>query len=586
MYDRGLVEPGSSFDVDVILTSRSETPTECVVVTLSSEVAVSIPQGKTSATAAGRLAPDQSFRWEPGTLAVGEHRRRIRFSIAPNSPPSYRASGWSRVSYVIEVHVVIPMWIDRHAHFAVPVAAPARLPAGASTAALVATHPSGPRANQLYIEASLDATQLRPGDELRGDVSFANVSTKRIRRVTVAFVVFEHTREPLEANTIVARWAATLVSGAPIEDESYAFRFTIPRDLWPSFDARAFALQWQFVITADVVLGADVTLSIPLDVIRTPPGVEMPVSARRALPVGRQRLARLWAIVAQRVGLAYDEAEGAMLATRGAVSMKLVREAFQGTLGVVAHYRYPHLGLDLHFGERALFDPLLAKNRFVSPLESLNERYTIVGRDRDQLAAFFDPSLAQLLGTATSVVADDDLAHVRVAGVANSAQSLERVARDAVALLERLDRSIARIPVPRAMAPHERAWRDFAATLGGRFEAGRAWIHDANVQGFRCEIGTAWEPRDASKPRYTVVQFPIEPPLEREPHVEDAALSALARERLRALSTLEGFHATTTEIGFALASLTPDPSTLLAHLESIAEVLRALRGQVAAGPFR
>ncbi len=587
MFDRSPIEPGSTFGIEVILRSRSETPTEHVTVTLTADVSVAIPQGKTVAARQRRLAQPQTATWKPGMLGVGEHRQRAQFSIEPNTPPSYQAAaGWCRVAYLIEVHVAIPFWIDRRVHFAVPVASLPRMPLEASTATLVSTRPAGQTAGELYIEASLDATQLRPGDELRGDVTFANVNVKRIRRVTIAFAVFEHTREPFVAMNTVARWAATLVSGPPPEGESFPFHFVIPPELWPSFDAGLFAFRWVFEVRADVVLGADVVLSIPLDVLRTPPGVELPPHSRRALPVGRERLARMWTMVAERIGVSYDESESAMLATRGAVSMKLVREAFQGTLGIVAHYRYPHLGLDLHLGARSFLESMITRGRYESRVAAANQRFTIVGRDRLQLDAFFDTAILEHLASATSVVLDDDLAHVRVAGVANSASTLEQVARAALGLLELFAAAVARIPVPHAFIVYADAWRNFAASVGGRFEPGRMWIHDATIDGFRFEVGLSWEPADDSKPKYTVIQVPIEPPLAHAPHVDDALLSAHAREVFRELRTVEGFHATTTEIGIASTTITTDPATLLPRIEAMVTILRALRGVVAAGPFR
>jgi hypothetical protein len=587
LYDRALVEPGSNLDVDVILVSRSETPIDRVKVTLTGEAVVSIPQGKTTASRGVPLVVPQSSTWMPGKLGVGEYRRRLRLVLPQNIPPSYRAgAGMCRVAYFLEVHVAIPMWIDRHATFTVPIAVAPRMPNPEGSATIVATHPRGPTSGETYIEASLDATQLEPGDELRGDVSFANVSAKRIRRVTIAFVVYELTRAPLVRMNVVARWAATLVSGPPPEGETFPFRFPIPRELSPSFDASVFALQWQLEVRVDVVLGNDVLLTIPLDVIRAPHGVQIPERSRRALPVGRERLARLWSMVAQRLGVSYDDHEAAMIATRGAVTMKLVREAFQGTLGIVAHYRYPHLGLDLHLGARALLDSLVARGRYEPKSPIARERFTIVGRDPAQLDAFFDPAICGHLASATSVVLDDDLAHVRVAGVASSASALESVARGALTLLAAFDDAVARIPVPRAMAQYEAAWRACAAMLSASFEPGRVWIHDATLGGFRFELGTVWEPHDATKPKYTVVSVPIEPPLERAPTVEDASLSAFARDRFRELASLEGFHATTTEIGFAIPRATPDPATLVPHIESIVAVLVALRGATVTGPFR
>ena len=580
---RSLLEPGEPFDVDVVLQSRSETPTEFVDVSLTSEVSVAIPQGKTVAARQIQHVPKQYFRWSPGTLAIGDHRQRFHFTLPTWAPPSYRAAGgWCRVAYTVEVHAAIPMWIDRHAYFALPIAAPAHLPT-AGTQTIVATHANGPQSGALYIECSIDATQLSPGEELRGEVSFANVASKRIRRVTLALVGTERTREPHHAVNPVVRYATTLVSGAPPEGESFPFRFSLPRDLWPTFDARLFGLQWVFEVRADVVLGADVVLTIAVDVLRLPPGVEPPPRSRRAVPVGRQRLARLWAIVAQRAGLVYDDQSASMLASRGVVSMTLAREVYEGTLGTVAVFRYPHLGLDVKLGERGMFT--LLTRQYTLPDALAAGRFSITGREHAQLQQFFDGPLTSYLATAARVELDDDQCRIHVPGAASVAATLEAVVRAATRVMELLDAAIARIGPPLAMAPHVSAWRAFADATGGRLELGRLWIHDASIGGFRFEVGTVFEP-DSPAPRGTLVRVPIEPALDHAPTVDDAGLSAIAREALKDLMTDKGFHADTHELGLYIEGATPDPSVLAPKIEGMISVLRALRGAVAAGPFR
>ncbi len=118
------LEPGARVDVDVALTSRSETPTEHVDVSLTGEVLVIIPQGKTSASRGRAIMPRQTFRWKPGELTRGDYRQRFHFALPADVPPShYVAGGFGRVVYTIEVHVAIPLWIDRRASFSLPVAA-------------------------------------------------------------------------------------------------------------------------------------------------------------------------------------------------------------------------------------------------------------------------------------------------------------------------------------------------------------------------------------------------------------------------------------------------------------------------------
>ncbi|HEY2365928.1 MAG TPA: hypothetical protein VGH87_06060 [Polyangiaceae bacterium] len=580
---RSVLEPGEPFDVDVVLASRSETPTEYVDVSLVGEVGVAIPQGKTVAARQIQHVQRQAFRWTPGTLAVGDHRQRVRFVLPNWAPPSFRAAGgWCRVAYTVEVHVVIPMWIDRHAFFGLPVAAPAHVPA-AETQALVATHTNGPQSGAMYIECSLDATELAPGEELRGDVSFANVAQKRVRRITLSIVGSERTRDPYTAANAVMRYATTLVSGPPPEGESFPFRFALPANLWPSFDARLFGLVWTFEVRADVVLGADVVLTIPIDVVRLPPGVEPPPRSHRAAPVGNQRLARLWTIVAQRKGISYDEQSATMIASHGAVSMTLAREAYEGTLGTVAVFRYPHLGLDVKLGERGLF--ALLTRHFDLPSDLANARFTVTGREPAQLQHFFDPELSAYLGTAARAELDDDQCRIHVPGAASSASALENVTATALHLMNLLDTAISHITPPLAVATFAPAWRAFADATSGRLELGRLWIHDASIGGFRFEVGTVFVP-DSPVPRGTLARVPIEPPLDHAPNVNDAALSALARDALQALMSDPRFYAGTHELGIYIEGATPDPAVLAPKIEAMISVLRALRGAVAAGPFR
>jgi hypothetical protein len=111
------------------------------------------------------------------------------------------------------------------------------------------------------------------------------------------------------------------------------------------------------------------------------------------------------------------------------------------------------------------------------------------------------------------------------------------------------------------------------------------WIHDATIGGFRFEVGTVFVP-DSPVPRGTLVRVPIEPPLEHAPTIYDAALSAVARDALQALASDSTFNAGTHELGIYIEGATPDPAVLAPKIEAMISVLRALRGAVAAGPFR
>jgi len=577
--DRSPIATGERFSLEVVLASRSETPTDFVDVHIEGETTGTMPHGRAVEVKRERFL-DERRRWTPGKLAAGEHRQRFQIALPEGAPPSYQGI-YASVQYQVRVHVSIPYWPDRHAIFSLPVESAPRMPDSAGRTALVATHPQGPVAKQPYIEVGLDATELVRGEVLRGDVSFANASAKRIRRVTVSIIGTEHIRRPGAWDYLSRRYDFLLVSGAPLEGESYPFRIAIPPSIEPSFDARIFALRWALEVRADVVLGSDAVVRVPLDILRPPPNVPLPARPRRALPVGRERLAKLWGFVAQRLGLEYDETRGSMIATSGRVTMELRRETHDGTLGTTAVYRWPHLGLDVRLGERGFLDSVMKQGYYAT-----QSRFTILGREPAQLDFFFDEALLSRLAKATSVELDDDGATVRVAGTANAASSLERVVTEARELLHVFAAAIAAIPPPAALAAHVGAWQAFAAKVGGSLELGRLWIHDATLEGaYRFELGVAWEPASPTIVG-TVARFFIEPPLVEIPSVEDPALSAVARERLREVSAFDGFHLSKDEIGFVLDEAVADPKSLEPKLEAIGALLRALRGVVAAGPFR
>jgi hypothetical protein len=78
----------------------------------------------------------------------------------------------------------------------------------------------------------------------------------------------------------------------------------------------------------------------------------------------------------------------------------------------------------------------------------------------------------------------------------------------------------------------------------------------------------------------------LEPPLETDLAVDDPSLSPAARAELAALAKAGATHHTRGALVVLVAGALPDPEAITPTLELLCRAARALRGQVAGGPFR
>ncbi len=569
---------GEPFELIVVLGSRSATPTRFVDLVFSASERTVVGDGR-GMQVLHRPWLRLPQRWTPGELGVGEYKRRFRFSVPAGSPPTFTGQH-AQSTYTVDVHVDIPWWPDRHTSFTLSVAPTFALPEPTAPV-LVASSPKGPQPGAVYAEVSVDTTQLAPGDALTGAVSFNNVHAARIRAVYVTFVGTERIFKPTLGAYDTRFYRALVVSGPPPEGEPLRFRVTMPAEAPPTFRASFFGFDWRVEVRADVVLGRDLVVSIPLKVLRPPPGATRKKPSGRVWPVGRDRMARIWSQVGERLELEFDPGRGSLHAERGEVKLQLGRELREGALATAARYAWPHLGLDLHVGEKRWTDVL---GRTWAAPGKAGDRFTIRGREAAQIEAFFDDDLLDRLVRGASVTMDDDGAVVTFSGSPGSTASLEKLATEAVALLEALAQAVARVPPPAAMAEDAGAWRAFAERVGGHFEAGRMWVHGGALGVDRFDVGTVWQPNGTLMG--TLVSFPIDPPLEQDLSPDDPTLSPATRELLQELEEAVHLHVRREEAGYLVPEPTPDPETLRPRLEAIARLLRAKRGLAGAGPFR
>src|SRR5262245_30882553 len=113
--------PGQTFECDVVLLSRSDTPCDGVSVELLGQRLVAggrmlavtplVPTAAASAPAVETLLHAHAAH-PAQRLPPGRHLFRSSYRIPPEAPPSYTGR-FLRIQYLIRVRVRIPWWPDR-----------------------------------------------------------------------------------------------------------------------------------------------------------------------------------------------------------------------------------------------------------------------------------------------------------------------------------------------------------------------------------------------------------------------------------------------------------------------------------------
>jgi hypothetical protein len=577
-YAAKAATPGERFLVDVVLTSKTETPVDFIDTTLRGTETVRIGDGK-GAYQRTFVVLEQTARKPEGVLAPGEHKYSYAFDLPRDAPPTYSGERGT-VRYEFVVHVSIPWWPDRTARYVLPVLALPTTTALEGTPRIGASA-DGPKAGIVYAEVSIDSDVLLPGAVLAGAVSVSNTGAHRIRKVVAILRAHETITAPQVAHSTVEWLTAVLKDGAPGEGEAIPFRFAIPPGLPPSFVSAALRVAWTFVVQVDVAFGADAVVGIPVTVTRAPPG-SPPRAPGRYYPVGRDRFALVWASVAKKLGMALDEDGRTLRASAGRASL-VVRGAADGKgYALVVELAWERLGIGLQITTRSWTDVVAGGWR--PPSVAAREKLLIRGREEEQLAALLDTAILDVLASYTTVSVDDERARLTLAVPGTNAPELEQACRSALGLLARVARWTEQCPPPRTLASAADAWRAFAERASGAFEPGSLSARGCSIGVDRYSVETYWLGTD--QPLSTVVTFPFDPPLDREPTPESPQLSRDARELYGALSAeAKDLAATREELSWRVPGSVVDPATLSPLIATTASLVRALRG-AAPLPYR
>src|SRR5512140_2994107 len=274
------------------------------------------------------------------------------------------------------------------------------------------------------MEASLERTEIVAGEAVSGSLSLANVGGKKIRSIKASILGIEHRLTSFTSDQYATNLAAQIYRGGPAEGQSVPFRLAFPANVPPSFKANLFRLDYRLELRADVALGTDVVLRVPIVVHPAESNAGRRAREGRVAPVGRERRAVVWNDVATRLGLENDVEQERMLFREGDVSLVVQLDSKDGDIFVGGALSWPSLGLDLTLGKRE-WTSLFGDHVDVTH-EKASKKFTIHAREHAQAQALLTGPLLDLLVDLDEVLVDDTGARLAQRG---NAQVVDRLAR-------------------------------------------------------------------------------------------------------------------------------------------------------------
>ena len=579
----GAPRGGDDLVAEVVLHATTQTPVDGVDVRFTS--VESVPVGKAALTHV-HLVLQKKF--DGLELSPGDHVLRVRFPLPDGLVPSYddrAAFGASTsITHLVDVHVRVPWWLDRHASFAIPVRPPSVTVRGSSR--VYATHPEGPRGADLGIELSLENDVVAPGGTLSGAVALVNLAARRVRAVRVDLVAVEQARDhvpygvPRERE--VTRFQAVIRDDTPADGVPTPFHLRFPKDADPTFAAAFFTHVWHLEVTAEIALGRNVALRAPFQVVGDATSIA-PSTHVAAPPIGHERRAKVWASVAETSELTLDAERERLHGDIGRVSVDIALERAGDTSRLVAHLGHAALGLALDAHSRGWME-VLRLGEVDLGNEAFSTRVTVRGRFEEQVRAFFDGPLRAALVVFDEVHLEDEGAALASDSGGADASALGDFVTAALRAARELDAAIARIVAPPPMALAEEAWRAFAARTSAHFSPGGMALEGARIRGEALDITTRWE---GAAPVDTRIVLPL---ATSDDAALDAAVDRMPPEARRVIEELRsgGFVVQIGSPGVeaTLHARVDDPATLEAPMERVAHLARMLSSGPRVGPYR
>ncbi len=445
----GVAAIGSDLVVEVVLTSGSETPVSSIDLTLRGHEHAAIGGGD-SVLRVSRPIVAQRSSFGARTLTKGEHRLRSKFVIPAGSPPSHRGRLYF-VEYELDVHVVIPWWLDRRETYRVTVG-PRPREAGSTTPQIFSSGASG---EGPYIELSLDDVRIETGGVLSGAVSFSNLRKNAPSNVEIAFIAFDAVRTSdaapyawSEASSLSSR----VLDRPPKESETVPFRIRLPKDATPSFASVHGAVAWKIGVVASGNVRDKRFLEAPIEIVAPLRGGTRARKLTRVPPVGRERRELVWRAAAQKLELDVDTAREEMRGSFGVVSMSLRLEQRDSGLFAACELEWPSFELSLTLRDKKWTDAFA--NDLLLGDTVFDKRFLVAAADAELARTFLDEELRKkLVGFREAVVEDDGALFAHPVSV----QSTDTLLRDLGPALDAarcFERAVARMPLPATAGPY------------------------------------------------------------------------------------------------------------------------------------
>ncbi len=432
---------GTSFEVEVKLQCDAPVPVDALEVEFEARRGYLYDHDpRATSLWAARARP---FRG--GDLGPGEHSYRVRFDLPSDLPSSFRGD-LVFVDHRIHVRADIPWWPDATATFMLYLVGVQQ--ESSEEANVYATHRDGPPGTKPYFEVALGRSQVKPGGQIAGAISLANVDHNDYREIEVRLLAEETVNSGLVTDvryTPRTRWIMEpreLRSDVPVR-----FWLNAPATMPPAFQSGDIAMRWLLEIRVHVAWGPDATTLIPVTVeASSPPGDNWDAP----LAVGSERMALVWRQVAERVGATL---EGDRLVGSVGDAVFEVRREHRGRRGVglSGELRFENLGVGLS-----------------------TDRDGWSARDSAHEEALRS-ALGQLDGVRPHEAGDEHLAWevddagLRVQLLFEFVQTIARVGRVLLQVFETLG-------PPARLAADAPDWEEAATRLRGRFVAARCGV--------------------------------------------------------------------------------------------------------------
>ncbi len=414
----------------------------------------------------------------PRELAAGRLRFPVRFSIPGDAPPSF-VGRVVRVSYTLAAELAIPWWPDLDREFELSVVPNPRSVPAEARPLLYSSAPEGPREREPHVEVSINSTQLRPGEILSGAVALSNVASARYTGIRVRLAGYESSFAP-RGHGEIGSWQIDLPMSRVREGEPITFDFRIP-DVPPTYSNEAFRISWGLEATVTRRLGADVVMSMPIDIL---PGAAASARSKRAPPtVGNPRVRLLWGEVAERAGMTFEDDR--LTAKVGAADVTVWRENSAGQPVLAAAVRYPSLGLEL------TSQPVGGLSRlWRDDGVPLGESSRVSGRDEAQVRAAVGFLEHWVQSLEVRRISDEELLLQRAAA-GLTAEPLLGLAEAALAIARRIPDLARSLPAPAGVDLS--VWRAIAERVNGQLLLARPSVI-GEVDGRRVEVSQLWGP--------------------------------------------------------------------------------------------